>query len=606
MGHDNEAGKAKKYAWNLSPLFASDDDPGIEREQKRVLRESRRFIRSWKDRTDYLRDPRVLKRALDDYERWQRTSGTDGSAGYYLWLRTQQDQNDPGLKARYNLVDEFGRRVANDMQFFHLRLAKVPPEKQKAFLGYSALRPYRHFLERVFAESRHLLSEPEERILNLKASTSNDSWVRMTSGFLAREERLVKTAWGGRAKKSFSEIGSLMNSGTKKVRDDAARCFNEIITRHADVAEAELNAVLQDKKVNDELRRYSRPDEARHVADDIDTEVVDRLVSCVSERFDIPRRFYRLKARLLGVRKLKYHERNVEYGAIGNRYTYAESCRLVDKVMADLDGKFAAIFRRFRDSGQIDVFPGKGKAGGAFCVHHLMGQPTYILLNHSNMIHDVLTLAHELGHGINNELIKERQHALYFGATTCTAEVASTFMEDFVLQEVLREADDETRFAVLMMKVNDDVSTIFRQVACYRFEQELHVAFRGKGYLSKEEVGALFTKHMKAYMGDAVEQSAGSENWWVYWSHIRSFFYVYSYASGLLISKALQRNVKQDREFIGKVKEFLAAGLSDSPERIFKRLGISIRDRAFWDGGIAEVERLLRETEKLAKKLGKI
>jgi oligoendopeptidase F len=221
-------------------------------------------------------------------------------------------------------------------------------------------------------------------------------------------------------------------------------------------------------------------------------------------------------------------------------------------------------------------------------------------------MHDVLTIAHELGHGINNELIGEKQHALDFGTPTSTAEVASTFMEDFVLEEILHKADDELRLAIMMQKLNDDVSSIFRQVACYRFEQELHAEFRKKGYLSKEQVGQLFQKHMAAYMGDAVEQSAGSENWWVYWSHIRYFFYVYSYAGGLLISKALQNGVKNNPAFIHQVKEFLSAGLSDSPKNIFAKLGIDITDRQFWDRGLDEVENLLRETTALAQSMGKI
>ena len=158
----------------------------------------------------------------------------------------------------------------------------------------------------------------------------------------------------------------------------------------------------------------------------------------------------------------------------------------------------------------------------------------------------------------------------------------------------------------MMMKLNDDVSTIFRQVACYKFEQALHQEFRDKGYLSKEDIGRLFQKHMAAYMGDSVLQSIGSENWWVYWSHIRMFFYVYSYASGLLISKSLQNSVKQDRVFIEKVKEFLSAGKSDSPKNIFQKLGVDITKKEFWDKGLDEVEALLQETTTLAKKLGKI
>jgi oligoendopeptidase F len=274
--------------------------------------------------------------------------------------------------------------------------------------------------------------------------------------------------------------------------------------------------------------------------------------------------------------------------------------------MDKLDPQFADIFAAFIKNGQIDAYPKKGKDSGAFCIHQLMTQPTYILLNHTGKLHDVLTIAHELGHGINNELIRKKQHALDFGTPTSTAEVASTFMEDFVLNEILHAADEELRLAIMMQKLNDDVSSIFRQVACYRFEQELHQAYRREGYLSKEEIGVLFRKHMAAYMGDAVEQSPGSENWWVYWNHIRYFFYVYSYASGLLISKSLQAGVKKDAAFIERVKVFLSAGLSDSPKNIFAKLGIDITDNLFWGSGLDEVERLLNETTRLANNLGKI
>jgi oligoendopeptidase F len=578
----------------------------MERKRAIVVRKSYEFINAWKDRTDYLEDPAVLRQALDQYELWKRLYGSDGDEGYYFWLRTQQDQNDPKLKARFNKIEEFSKKIENDSQFFHLRIARIRPAEQTRFLEHEALRKYRHFLERIFAEARYHLSEPEEKILNLKAATSYSNWTKMTSGFLSREERTVFTEEGVKKTMPFSELVGLMNSRSRRTRDSAAKAFNEVLTKHLEVAEAELNSVLQNKKVDDELRATSRPDALRHLADDIDSEVVDTLVGSVASRFDIPARYYALKARLLKVKRLAYHERNVEYGELAGRYPYPKAINLVSTVMNRLDSAFGGILAGFVRNGQIDAYPKKGKDSGAFCIHHLMTQPTYILLNHTGKLHDVLTIAHELGHGINNELIREKQHALDFGTPTSTAEVASTFMEDFVLEELLRSADDELRLAIMMQKLNDDVSSIFRQVACYRFEQELHASFRAKGYLSKEELGALFRKHMAAYMGKAVEQSAGSENWWVYWSHIRYFFYVYSYAGGLLISKSLQNSVKQAPAFIAKVKEFLSAGLSDSPRNIFGRMGIDITDKGFWDRGLEEIEKLLDETEELAKRLGKI
>lgn len=460
---------------------------------------------------------------MDEYEEWKRYYGSEGDEGYYFWLRTSQDQNDPALKAKFNKIEHFSKKIENDIQFFYLRIAKIPVRLHNKFLEYAGLRDYKHFLERIFAESKYLLSEPEEKILNLKATTSYSNWVKMTSGFLVKEERTVILEDGRKHTKTFSEILSLMNSKQKKVRDSAAKAFNGIVHNNVDVAESEMNAVLANKKIDDELRRVPRPDLTRHISDDIESEIVDALIHSVSERFDISSKYYALKARLLNVKRLKYHERNVEYGSITRKYTYDESLKLVQKVFKNLDHEFAGILNGFIKNGRFDVYPRKGKASGAFCAHNLISQPTYILLNHTNRLNDVLTLAHELGHGINNELIRARQNALNFGTPVSTAEVASTFMEDFVLQEVLKKADDELRLSIMMMRLNDEVSTIFRQVACYRFEQELHLEFRNKGYLSKEDIGKLFQKHMASYMGTSVEQSPGSENWWVYWGHIRAF-----------------------------------------------------------------------------------
>ncbi len=156
------------------------------------------FINAWKDRTDYLEDPVVLRQALDQYEAWKGRCGTDGDEGYYFWLRTQQDQNDPKLKAQFNKVEAFSKKIENDSQFFYLRIARIKPEQQQKFLQHESLRKYRHFLERVFAESRFHLSEPEEKILNLKASTSYANWTKMTSGFLSKEERVIVAEDGTR------------------------------------------------------------------------------------------------------------------------------------------------------------------------------------------------------------------------------------------------------------------------------------------------------------------------------------------------------------------------------------------------------------------------
>jgi oligoendopeptidase F len=578
----------------------------MEQKRRVFTAKSYAFIDKWKGRDDYLADPAALAQALGEYEQWRADCGTSGDEGYYFDLRTSQDENSPELKAKANKIDELATKILNDIQFFEMKIAKIPQETQKTFLEDARLAGYRHFLERLFEAAKHLLSDQEERILNLKETPAYSNWVKMTSGFLAKETREVLLDDGSVAAKSFSEIISLIDSPSKPVRDGAAAALNGMFAKHGDAAEAEMNSILADKKINDELRGFSRPDQVRHLSDDIDSETVDMVISAVAERFDIPRRYYELKAKLLGVPQLAYHERNVPYGRVEKQYDFETAAGLVQRVFGKLDGRFAEIFEGFLANGQIDVFPRQGKRHGAFCAYNNLSQPTYVLLNHTDKLQDVLTLAHEMGHAINDELMREKQNALNFATPVSTAEVASTFMEDFVLEEIMAEADDELKLSLMMMKLNNDVSSIFRQAACYRFEYGLHTTFRQTGYVSKEAIGTIFAEHMSAYMGPAVEQSAGSENWWVYWAHIRRFFYVYSYASGLLISKSLQKSVKENHEHIGKVKDFLATGRADSPKNIFKKLDINITDRTFWDDGLKEVESLLVRTEELARKLGKI
>lgn len=587
--------------WNLSALLKNDDDEKAETQLKESQSQVEKFEKKWKANKEWLENPQVLKTALDEYESLMTSIGLGaGDAQYYFWLRSQQDQNSPEIKSKYNKFDEAGKENSNKLIFLTRELSKIPETVQKIFLSSKELEEYKHFLENSFKWKKHLLGEEEEKILALKESVSHDNWEKMVSGLLSKEEREINSE-----KKNFSEIMSLISDKDKKTRDSAAKALNGILKKYSDIAESEINSILQNKKLNDKLRNFSSPEESRFLNDDIEKETVTALSEAVSSHFSIAKEFYALKAKLLGLKKLEYHERNVPYGKTEKEYSFEDSANLVKKVFLSLDSEFTEIFENFLKEGRIDVFPRKGKRSGAFCVWVSKSKPIYVMLNHTNKLRDITTFAHEFGHAINGELSK-KQNELQFHATTSTTEVASTFMEDFVLEEILKHADDELKLSILMEKLNDDISTIFRQIACFKFEQELHSEFREKNYLSKEEIGKIFRKNMEAYMGEAVEQSPGSENWWLHWSHIRSFFYTYTYSFGLLTSKSLQNKVKSNPRFIKKVKEFLAAGSSRSPKEIFSNLGIDITKKEFWISGIEETKALLEETKALAKKLNKI
>ncbi len=561
------------------------------------------FVKKWKGINFEEAEPKEIKSALDEFEKILREHGTSGNKGYLIYLKIYQNQNDPEIKKEFNKIEEFSNRMSNKLEFFKLNLSKISREKQKEFLESDLLSDYKHFLEKVFKRGEYYLTDLEENILTLKSPVAYENWVKMLSGFLSEEDGEIIID-NKKSKKNFSEILELMSHKNKNTRDSAAQEFNKILEKHAKLAEIEINSVLQDKKINNDLRGFERADKSRHLEDDIETEMVDELIYAVKKRAEISKKYYELKAKLLGVKKLGYHERNVPYGKIELGKNYEQAVKFILDIFKEIDKEFYDIALRILEEGRIDAFPKKSKASGAYCFHSLVSQPTYVLLNHQENLRSLTTLAHELGHAVNNELMK-KQNALNFGSPKSTAEVASTFFEDFVLERIIQDSDEETKLAILMQKLNQDVASINRQISCYTFEQELHKEFRKQGYLSKEQIGEIFSKHMQDYMGDFVEHPEESKNWWIYWSHIRTYFYVYSYASGLLISKALQNKFKQDKNFILKIKEILSAGTSKSPREIFEKVGLRL-DSGLWNDGLEKMEKTLKQAEELAKRLGKI
>jgi oligoendopeptidase F len=583
--------------WNLTPLFKDDADPAIAETNAAFAAGSRKFAQKWRNRSDYLTDPRVLRRALDEYSGLFSRLGSQPLSWYYFYLRLAQDQNNTAAKAGYNQASELARKTETDRQFFELNLAKIPPARQREFLAAGDLTAYRHFLEKIFRQAIHNLSEPEERILSLKNQTSYLNWAHLTDGLLTKQ----KTPDG----KSFTQIAPLCTSPDKKVRTAAGRAVGTILAGLADVAEAELNSILEERKTEDELRQYSRPEAARHLADDMDTEVVEALISTVAAHFDLSQKIYSLLVKLHGVARLEYFEKDLPYGRVTEKFTFPEAADLVRKTFTRLDGEFGTVFEDFLRHGRIDAVPKAGKRAGAFCIHvDQAAAPVYVLLNFAGRLDDVNTIAHEMGHAIHSTLSKTHQNALNSDYPTSVAEVASTFFEGFVFDELLRRVTEEERLSLQVARLLTDARTVFRQTAFYRFEQDLHAAFRQKGYIAKEEIGAGFQKYMAAYLGPKI--GTDSANWWVHVWHFRVFFYVYSYVSGQLISKALRAKVKADPEQVVKVKEFLSAGSAESPRDIFRKLGIDIADKSFWEAGIAEIARELEETTALAKKLGKL
>ena len=604
---------------NLKYFFDNPEDEKIKILQQNAKTAVENFENKYSQIEKKTNDLDYMLEALKDYEKLFSDPNLDWNVSYYFFLAQTLDASDTQLQAKSNLAQNFDIEIWNKLIFFSQALKKMPSEHKKNILNDKRFWDYKHFLEKIFEYQKHSLTADQEILLNSISKPATSNWEEMVEKFLSTKTYSLIVDWKNLGKKTITQALALLSDKDEKKRLSASKIVDKINKHFSAVATYELNSLLEYKMQLDRLQNFPRPDSSRHLADDIDTKVVDAMLEAVEKNNKISHDYYKLKSKLFDKKilirsdkgqnycpKIKYYERNLELETWEKKYDWSETYNLVKDVFYDLDESFGKILEKLVEGEKVDVYPKQWKRWWAFCISWPLFSSTFVMLNHSDRLNDVLTFAHEMGHAINSELIKQNQNALNDSTPLSTAEVASTFFEDFVLKKLLEKMDDEQKLGILMHRLNDDISTIFRQVACYRFEQDLHKNFREKGFLSTENINQLFEKNMKAYIWDSVEFEKSNQYWWVYWSHIRNYFYVYSYASGLLISKSMQDSVKKDKNYISKVKQFLSAWSYESPKNIFQNLGIDIEDEKFWLQWIDQISKTLLEAEKLAKKLWKI
>jgi oligoendopeptidase F len=594
-----------EYKWNLSELYNGDDDPRIEADVEAARTAVTAFATKWRDREDYLTDPTVLHEALTDYDRLNREHGAAARPSYYLWLRRSVDQNNTELKAKTAVVDKAVAEISNLLKFFDLKLGQTKAADQPIMLADKRLAPYKYWLQRIYEQAKYNFSEQTEQVLEMIEPQATRAWVDMIEEMLAAKSVRI---WDGTAETEhpFNSALEMLKSPDLKVVDSVGQAVNAVLSEVAPLAEREINAVVTTYKRESQLRGFGTAEQARYIGDGLKPEVAEMMMSTIEKRYGLSRKYYALMANILGKDKLKYWQRSVTLGQIPGGYSFQKAIDSVARVLGNLDPDFSAKLHEALKKGYIDADVRAGKSGGAFCAYIGLNEPNYLMLNFTGGLRDVETLAHEFGHYLNFVYMKDECNGLNYGVPMPLAEITSTFNEKYVMEELLTEADDETKLSIMLSTLASEAATIFRQTAAMRFEQELYREIDAQGYLSHEQIGQLFIKHMSAYMGDAVDQSEGSGNWWVYWSHLRTFFYNYSYSFALLVAKALQAHVDSDPAFITEYKRLLRAGSQYDPQELLKSMGLDITTEALWNKSIDAFEDSLNEAEALAKKLGKI
>ncbi|MFM7225113.1 MAG: M3 family oligoendopeptidase, partial [Actinomycetota bacterium] len=369
-----------------------------------------------------------------------------------------------------------------------------------------------------------------------------------------------------------------------------------------------MNTLLADKSVDDRLRRYPSWIASRNLANEASDASVEALVAAVRARYSIPQRWYTLKARLLGLDRIADYDRMASVAEADAPYGWSEARDLVLDAYGSFSGELADVARRFFDDGWIDAAARPGKRPGAFCAYTVPSHHPYLLLNWTARRRDVLTLAHELGHGVHAYLAREQ--GIFHQSTPLTlAETASVFGETVTFGRLLTEVSDPAeRLALLAANLEDQIATVFRQVAMNRFEDSIHTARRDEGELSSDRIGALWAASQEEMLGDAVEVTAGYRSWWSYIPHfIGTPGYVYAYAYGQLLALSVYARFEAEGEaFVPRYLELLRAGGSMAPEDLGRIVGVDLADPGFWDRGLDIIERRLAETIAAAEAAGRI
>jgi oligoendopeptidase F len=592
----------EQTAWDLEPLVDGEGVEGVESRLAEALQRAGRLAERHAGKLTEL-DSEGLREAMQElgaiYE-------LVGRAGYYAGLRFSTDTAEPANGALIQRVQEQETAIQTKLLFFELEWAALSDERAEELLGGAALDFCAHYLRNVRRYRDHLLSEPEEKILAEKSVTGAGAWTRLFEELTSAIA--VELPSAGEEPVALDVALSRLAVPDPEERRTTAEAVTAALAPGLRTRAFLFNTLLADKATDDRLRNYPHWLAARNLANEASDESVAALIEAVRGRYEIARRWYRLKARLLGVERLADYDRMAPVTEDEVSFSFAEGREVVVDCYESFAPELGALARRFFDERRIDAPVRPAKRGGAFCAAAVPSVFPYVLLNYTSRRRDVLTLAHELGHGVHFALAA-RQGVFHQNMPLTLAETASVFGETVVFGRLLeQDSSPASRLALLAENLEDTIATVFRQVAMNRFEELVHTARRGEGELSVERFGELWAESQSEFLGDSVELTEGYRSWWSYIPHfIGSPGYVYAYAYGQLLALSVYERYEQTGpELVPRYLELLAAGGSRSPEELGAIVGVDLADPGFWSAGLDLVERQLTDAEEAAEASGRL
>ncbi len=580
--------------WNLEKhYYKSEKDPQIEKDAAKIEKAYLAFAKKYRHK-DFTASAKKLFLAYQEYEKLCHLTEASKISRYF-GFRSTLDTKDTVANKKNNIFSERFTKLSNELTFFSLKIGTIPKNQQKKFLNDPLLRKYRYSLEFIFKKAKHHLTEPEEKILSLRSTTSCGMWEEATERIIGNRHITFK-------KKKYSINEALVNLDHQNWSDKQVLwdlILNEMV-QISEFAEHELTAIVTHSKVSDELRGYAKPYSATVLGYENDEASVEALVTAISRKgFSLSKKFYQIKATLHGKKTIPYVNKYDPIGEL-SPLSFTEAVKICRDAFYGIKKEYGEIFDRLITEGQTDVYPKKGKRGGAFMAS-THGLPTYVMLNHTNNFKSLETLAHEMGHAVHAERSK-KQSVLYEDFSTTTAETASTLFEQFVSEKIFDQLSDKDKILFLHDKISGDIATVQRQIAFFNFELEMHNHIRTEGAATKEELAKMMEKHLKSYLGEAVEVTEKDGYSYVYVPHIRYGFYVYTYAYGFLVSNLMAMRLKKEPDYIEKIDEFLCAGGSDTVDTIFKNADVNTTKVETFMESLKTQEKEIKLLEKLTNK----
>ncbi len=580
-------------AWDLAPLVDGDEANGAERALTEALQGAEAFAAAYTGTLSQITSAQ-LKDAMGELG---RISELIGRAGAYASLRFATDTADPARGALLQLVQERATEIETRLLFFELEWAALADERADELLSDPELEFCAHYLRSARRYRPHLLTEPEERIMAEKAIASQASWSRLFGELVAG----VRVAVGGE-ELALDVALSRLQSPDRELRRAVAEAVTAALEPGLRTRAFIYNTLLHDKAVEDRLRAYPHWLSARNLANEASDESVMALIEAVRARFSIPQRWYALKAQLLGIERIADYDRVAPVLSEELTFSFPQARELVLDTYADFSPQAGEVARRFFTERWIDAPVRPHKRGGAFCAYTVPSVHPYVMLNFTARRRDVLTMAHELGHGLHATLAQP-QGVFHQGTPLTLAETASVFGEQLVFGRLLSAApDDDARLSLLAEQLEGAIATVFRQMAMNRFEHLANTRRRSEGELSADDLNAAWVESQREMFGESVQVTDGYRMWWSYVPHfINTPGYVYAYAYGQLLALSVYgRYREQGPDFGPAYLGLLAAGGSRSPEALGEMVGIDLSDPGFWDSGLDIIESMLGEAETLA------